>query len=490
MEEQSSADYSSIRLEGRKQLEFCRYCLKEDSSKEWRISSSRLRVDDYELLMKRGWCRRGTLVRKPLNDITCCPRHPIWCDAMRFKISNGQKKAISIIENFLRTGQVPEGADFEPSGLKDEAGSREPGEDEGQPQRQTPQRLEVVQEIGRDAGRRGTPEQAVGLSPAEMRERKRQLKAERNRPKELEDHMKRVERREGDEHTLDVRVYSCSPLSPEIGATLNDESAIFEKYLAKVHKAAKGTRGSEDFQETCIETSLVGIDDEEVEAAGAPKFGTYHQQYWLDGHKLIAVGVVDLLPGCLSSVYFFNDPRYSWLNLGTFSALWFVNVDLEMEIAYVRNLQRTYGGTVPAYANLQYYTMGHYIHSSPKMNYKSGFSPSYLTCPVTYTWVPVDQCKRLLEQNKYSRLSQADVEDPLTIPPDEEVMVQLPLSEELTSALNEGSYTVEGDAAVITLADAKGLLDENDMELIHEWVNLVRNTGNMCTVCRKRVGTP
>ncbi|VDK40069.1 unnamed protein product [Taenia asiatica] len=413
------------------------------------------------------------LVRKPLNDTTCCPRHPIWCDAMRFKISHGHKRVISIIENFLRAGEVPEGVDYEPS---------EPGEDEGQSQRPTPQRPGVVQEIGRDAGRKGTPEQAMMLSPTEMREWKRQLKAEKNRPKQLEDHIKRVETREGDAHTLDVRVFSCSPLSPEIEATLNDEHTIFEKYLDKVHNADKDTRGRENFEETCLETSLVSIDDEEVVAAGAPKFGTYHQQYWLDGHKLIAVGVVDLLPGCLSSVYFFNHPRYSWLNLGTFSALW--------EIAYVRNLHRTYGGTVPAYANFKYYTMGHYIHSCPKMNYKSGFSPSYLTCPVTYTWVPVDQCKRLLDQNKYSRLSQVDVEDPLTIPPDDEVMVQLPLSEELTSALIEGSYTVEGDAVVTTLADAKELLDENDVELIHEWVNLVRNTGSMCIVSRKRAGAP
>ncbi|KAL5112811.1 hypothetical protein TcWFU_009730 [Taenia crassiceps] len=34
------------------------------------------------------------------------------------------------------------------------------------------------------------------------------------------------------------------------------------------------------------------VHDPEAEVCGAPQFGAYHQQYWLDGEKLIAVGVV------------------------------------------------------------------------------------------------------------------------------------------------------------------------------------------------------
>lgn len=36
-------------------------------------------------------------------------------------------------------------------------------------------------------------------------------------------------------------------------------------------------------------------------------YGSFHQQYWLD-EELIAVGVIDILPKCISSVYFFYDP--------------------------------------------------------------------------------------------------------------------------------------------------------------------------------------
>lgn len=49
-------------------------------------------------------------------------------------------------------------------------------------------------------------------------------------------------------------------------------------------------------------------------------YGSFHQQYWLDG-ELIAVGVVDILPKCVSSVYLFYDPNYSHLSLGTYGAL-------------------------------------------------------------------------------------------------------------------------------------------------------------------------
>ena len=43
--------------------------------------------------------------------------------------------------------------------------------------------------------------------------------------------------------------------------------------------------------------------------------GTYHQLYRLDG-KLVAVGVVDILPSGLSSVYLFYDPDVKQLSLG------------------------------------------------------------------------------------------------------------------------------------------------------------------------------
>ena len=57
---------------------------------------------------------------------------------------------------------------------------------------------------------------------------------------------------------------------------------------------------------------------------GLPQgYGSFHQHYLLDG-KLIAVGVIDILPHCVSSVYLYYDPDYSFLSLGTYSALRYV----------------------------------------------------------------------------------------------------------------------------------------------------------------------
>ncbi|XP_066585122.1 arginyl-tRNA--protein transferase 1-like [Prorops nasuta] len=44
-------------------------------------------------------------------------------------------------------------------------------------------------------------------------------------------------------------------------------------------------------------------------------YGSVHEQYWLDG-KLIAIGVIDILPLYASSVYFFYKPDCSHLSLG------------------------------------------------------------------------------------------------------------------------------------------------------------------------------
>jgi len=49
-------------------------------------------------------------------------------------------------------------------------------------------------------------------------------------------------------------------------------------------------------------------------------YGSFHQHYVLDG-KIIGVGVIDILPRCVSSVYFYYDPDYAFLTLGTYSAL-------------------------------------------------------------------------------------------------------------------------------------------------------------------------
>jgi arginyl-tRNA---protein transferase len=91
---------------------------------------------------------------------------------------------------------------------------------------------------------------------------------------------------------------------------------------------------------------------------------------------LIAVGVIDILPYCVSSVYFYYDPEYDFLSLGTYASL--------REIALARELNQTC-------STLVNYYLGFYIPTCPKMRYKSHMKPSYLLCPESFTWNYLDE---------------------------------------------------------------------------------------------------
>jgi hypothetical protein len=50
--------------------------------------------------------------------------------------------------------------------------------------------------------------------------------------------------------------------------------------------------------------------------AHLPKeYGSYHQIYRVDG-ELVAMGVIDILPTCVSSVYFMYSPKWAWATFG------------------------------------------------------------------------------------------------------------------------------------------------------------------------------
>ena len=92
---------------------------------------------------------------------------------------------------------------------------------------------------------------------------------------------------------------------------------------------------------------------------------------------LVAVGVVDILPKCLSSKYFFYEPAYAHLSLGKVSALEEINFVLRE-----RRERRC--------PDFEYYYMGYYIHDCGKMRYKAEYAPSEILCATTGRWTRVD----------------------------------------------------------------------------------------------------
>ncbi|EHA8590927.1 arginyl-tRNA--protein transferase 2 [Cocos nucifera] len=169
-----------------------------------------------------------------------------------------------------------------------------------------------------------------------------------------------------------------------------EEFELYRRYQIKVHddKPEKVTESS--YRRFLVDTPIVFIPpcsgDKTVPAYG---YGSFHQQYVIDG-KLIAVGVVDILPRCLSSKYLFWDPDFAFLSLGKYSAL--------QEINWVKETQ-------VHCPSIQYYYLGYYIHSCPKMRYKAAYRPSELLCPLRYEWVPFDVARPLLDKKSYVVLS-------------------------------------------------------------------------------------
>lgn len=174
---------------------------------------------------------------------------------------------------------------------------------------------------------------------------------------------------------------------------IEEEYELWKRYQAAVHGDAPSELRRESYERFLVESPIVA----EPPRSDTPSvgYGAFHQQYRMDG-RLIAVGVVDILPRCLSSKYFFWDPDYAHLSLGKLSAL------EEIKFVQKESLRSP---------EFRYYYMGYYIHTCPKMKYKAEYSPSEIRCSTTNRWVRVDdaETQRRLNAREDVRLSADNV---------------------------------------------------------------------------------
>ncbi|XP_044508723.1 arginyl-tRNA--protein transferase 2-like isoform X2 [Mangifera indica] len=152
------------------------------------------------------------------------------------------------------------------------------------------------------------------------------------------------------------------------------EYALYRRYQIKVHHDKPDQVNENSYRRFLVDTPLVFVPPSGDATVPPCGFGSFHQQYLIDD-RLVAVGVIDILPRCLSSKYLFWDPDFAFLSLGKYSAL--------QEIGWVKENQVH---CLP----LEYYYLGYYIHSCRKMRYKAAYRPSELLCPLRYQWVPYD----------------------------------------------------------------------------------------------------
>lgn len=154
----------------------------------------------------------------------------------------------------------------------------------------------------------------------------------------------------------------------------SEKHKLYQKYQMSVHGDDEDDCDEEQFTRFLCENPF---SDEDV----GNNRGAVHQLYYYEG-KLIAFGVLDLLPHCVSSVYFVWDPEWAKFSMGKVASL--------QEISLAKSLK------------IPYYYMGFYILSCPKMSYKGQYHPSELLDPQFNSskepWLPLEKFKKVYEE--------------------------------------------------------------------------------------------
>ncbi|KAH0840053.1 hypothetical protein J3R83DRAFT_1020 [Lanmaoa asiatica] len=340
-------------------------------------SQSFTREKVYQRMIDRGWRRSGSYCYAPDLRRSCCPQYTIKLDALAFKPSRSQRKLLNRWNRFVRDG-----------GKADE----------------TPEQSK----------QKGSHTAAFCLISSIHSSERAFLPA-------------------GEEPRHDFQV------TLERSSYTDEKYALYVAYQTEIHHDDDNTPRS--FGRFLVQSPLVpeAIPYQTPPPRHLPsQFGSYHQMYRLDG-ELIAVGVLDILPGCVSSVYFVYNAKWEKYSLGKvypFAAgHTFELLAREMHDAGLSSLDALY--------------MGFYIHSCPKMKYKGEYTPSFLADPEDFTWHPLDDCVELLDKYRYAAFSQPS--HSLAGPDDPGEVVEVDNEEELASEVRS-IYSIQSSTVSLVPA--------------------------------------
>ena len=413
----------------------CGYCGSKDGSVSNGMWAHQMTCEDYQDLIDRGWRRSGKYCYKPVMDVTCSPQYAIRCEATKFRLSKSQKKVLKTMTDYLVKGERKEeksvaatattevdrrtsmSADPDDTKTTSESKVGEGGSKKGKPIRPgvgadpTKPPCRKAKEVRKERKLKKMAATAKSDDSAQVSEAKREDNVS---TKDVPTSSKRSERSnesipdflqvgpDGKKpleaflslptdaklaHKLEIKLIRSNPPSPEFKSTFRESFKVFQKYQMRIHNDTEDECDEKMYRRFLCDSSLMP----KKSAAGWPcDYGSYHHQYRLDG-KLIAVGVVDFLPKCLSSVYTFYDPDFNFLSLGVYTALRELELTRQM---YLKEPQ-----------NFHYYCMGYYVHACQKMRYKGQYYPSYLLCPESYQFIPIETCRPKLDASRYARLN-------------------------------------------------------------------------------------
>ncbi|KAH0302650.1 arginine-tRNA-protein transferas-like protein 1, partial [Aureobasidium melanogenum] len=302
----------------------CGYCKGEDSSGSYYVITKSLSAQVYQDLIDRGWRRSGNLIYKPDVYRSCCPHYTIRLPAQSLAANTNQRKALNSWNKFVL------GEEY----IKETAKRFPKTKEEKARQRNGFDLLHTVHEAEVD--------QLKPVAPA---------------------------------HRFEVT------LEPD--NCTEEKFQVYKNYQIHVHHDEPGEVTKRGFERFLCKSPIAR---ETVKKNGKEmRLGSYHQCYRLDG-RLIAIGVLDLLPHAVSGVYFIYHQDFEKWSFGKLSAMREAALALE-------------GG-------YEFYYMGYYIHSCIKMRYKGDYKPQYVLDPETYEWNPLDgELRELMGQQKYVSLS-------------------------------------------------------------------------------------
>ncbi|KAK3683784.1 arginine-tRNA-protein transferase [Podospora appendiculata] len=331
-----AAPYSFIFPIGYQSSSNCGYCRRTRSRSgqsqksrkrySYYASATSLMPAFYKKLLDRCWRRSGTLLYRPNQKGACCPHYTVRLDSTKFKPNKDQRQAVNRFNRYvLGESYLNEAARLFP--------------------------------LSRDQVRKRDNEFDLGARIHEP-----EVESLKSPPSPA--------------HRFEVT------LEPD---TFSEEKyAVFENYQRTVHKEPADKISAAGFKRFLCNSPI------RRETSAGPdgterQLGSFHQCYRLDG-KLVAIGVLDILPNCVSAVYFLYHESIHSHNPGKLGAMREIALALE-------------GG-------YQWWYSGYYIHNCAKMKYKVDFSPQYVLDPESYGWDLLDkEALSILDRKPYVSLS-------------------------------------------------------------------------------------
>ncbi|KAI5928282.1 arginine-tRNA-protein transferase [Camillea tinctor] len=261
----------------------------------------------YQALIDRCWRRSGSLLYKPNQRDACCPHYTLRLDSSKFRASRDQRQAINRFNKYV-----------------------------------------------------------IGDTYVKEAARRYPKSREQARKRDTEfDLVERIHESECDSLEQPPAPAHAFAVTLEPDDFTEEKYAVFENYQRIVHQEQPSDISREGFRRFLC-SSPIKRESVVTESGKEKQIGSFHQCYRLDG-KLVAIGVLDLLPNCVSAVYFlYHESIHKW-SPGKLGAL--------REIA------------LAAEGGYRWWYSGFYIHTCPKMRYKINFSPQQILDPNRLEWL-------------------------------------------------------------------------------------------------------